>query len=58
MDLEALRLSLTSLDVNTTNDKLEVDHTKESQEQEERLLHQQKMGECRGHWCLSAINNF
>ncbi|XP_036065913.1 pericentrin isoform X4 [Oryzias melastigma] len=50
LDLEALRLSLTSLDVNTTNVKLEVDHTKESQEQEERLLHQQKMDALIDQW--------
>ncbi|RVE57390.1 hypothetical protein OJAV_G00215690 [Oryzias javanicus] len=58
LDLEALRLSLTSLDVNMKEDqtaaqtihKLDVDHTKESQEQKEQLLHQQKMDSLREQW--------
>lgn len=66
-----MRLSLTSLHTShmehcqenvkqdqtaaQTLHQLDVDHSKQSQEQEGRLLHQQKMGECRG---LDAINIF
>uniref|UniRef100_A0A3P9JDG0 Pericentrin n=1 Tax=Oryzias latipes TaxID=8090 RepID=A0A3P9JDG0_ORYLA len=64
LELEALRLSLTSLHTShmehsqenvkqdqtaaQTLHQLDVHHSKQSQEQEGRLLHQQKMGECRG----------